>query len=231
MNIFKTTGDILGCRDGDLAECSLHSFFTLAKQVRMQLGKRGYLLDNYLSLFFEAVNNSLTTDTSEEGMGSAETYQALCDQVLKNTDLQGGSPFAAKLGDILKEHPFISSFQESDTQRELLFAFAADIFLDEAVTQFFTEQKDSMSNTLDIIKLGDLYRQIEAIVGEPMAETLNLRLKQTFLIAPLAAVFRQAFTHSLLFKLTHRDSETSRQVFQLLLDNFAPPTEAGTSLP
>ena len=42
----------------------------------MQLGKRGYLLDNYLSLFFEAVNNSLTTDTSEEGMGSAETYQA-----------------------------------------------------------------------------------------------------------------------------------------------------------
>lgn len=100
-------------------------------------------------------------------MGSAETYQALCDQVLKNTDLQGGSPFAAKLGDILKEHPFISSFQESDTQRELLFAFAADIFLDEAVTQFFTEQKDSMSNTLDIIKLGDLYRQIEAIVGEP----------------------------------------------------------------
>ena len=92
MNIFKTTADILGCRDGDLAESSLHSFFTLAKQVRMQLGKRGYLLDNYLSLFFEAVNNSLTTDTSEEGMGSAETDQALCDQGLKNTDLQGGPP-------------------------------------------------------------------------------------------------------------------------------------------
>lgn len=231
MNIFKTTGDILGCSDGELAESSLHSFFSLAKEVRMQLGRRGYLLDNYLSLFFEAVNNSLTTDTSEEGIENAGSYQVLCDQVLRNSDLQGDSPHAAKLGEILKEHPFISSFQESDTQRELLFVLAADMFLEEAFTRFISDQKDSMSYTLDIIKLGDLYRQIAAIVGEPLAETFNLRLKQTFLIVPLAAVFRQAFTHTLIFKLAHRDSETSRQVFQLLLDNLASPVEADIPLP
>ena len=89
MNIFKTTGDILGTHDKKTADSSLSSFYGFARQIRMQLGKRGYLLDNYLSLFFEAVNDNLAVNASEKGFESAETYQALCVQVLNNSyDLQ-----------------------------------------------------------------------------------------------------------------------------------------------
>ena len=102
MNIFKTTGDILGTHDKKTADSSLSSFYGFARQIRMQLGKRGYLLDNYLSLFFEAVNDNLAVNASEKGFESAETYQALCVQVLNNSyDLQD-SPLYAKLLGILK---------------------------------------------------------------------------------------------------------------------------------
>ena len=94
------------------------------------------------------------------------------------------------------------------------------MFVADAVTQFETEQKESISTILDIIQLSDLYRQISNIIGESMAEALNLKLRQNFLAAPLIPIFLQAFTNDLLFKLSHRDCETSRQVFQLLLDNL-----------
>ncbi len=220
MNIFKTTGDILGCHNKETADSSLSSFYDFARQIRMQLGKRGYLLDNYLSLFFEAVNDNLAVNASEMGFESAETYQALCVQVLNNSyDLQD-SPLYTKLLDILKEYPVISSFQESVTQRNLLYALAADMFVADAVTQFETEQKESMSTILDIIQLGDLFRQISNVIGESMAEALNRKLRQNFLAAPLVPIFLQAFTNDLLFKLSYRDCETSRQIFQLLLDNL-----------
>lgn len=49
-------------------------------------------------------------------------------------------------------------------------------------------------------------------------ETLNLRMKQRFLITPLVSVFAQGATNDLLYCLPHRDSETNKQIFQLLMD-------------
>lgn len=49
-------------------------------------------------------------------------------------------------------------------------------------------------------------------------EMLNLRLKQRFLTAPLVTVFVQGATNDLLYCLLHRDSETNKQIFQLLVD-------------
>ena len=49
-------------------------------------------------------------------------------------------------------------------------------------------------------------------------ETLNLRLKQRFLIAPLVPVFVQGLTNDLLYCLLHRDSETNKQIFQLMME-------------
>ena len=56
-------------------------------------------------------------------------------------------------------------------------------------------------------------------------EELNQRIKQRFLIVPQAVAFTQGVSDKLLCKLTSRDFETSRQMFQLLLDSL--PTEEG----
>ncbi len=49
-------------------------------------------------------------------------------------------------------------------------------------------------------------------------EHLNLLFCQQFLIVKTMDIFLQGMTNQLLYSLTCRDRETSKQVFQLLLD-------------
>ena len=52
-------------------------------------------------------------------------------------------------------------------------------------------------------------------------EDLNLMLKKRFLLAPKAVVFAQGLTDELLARLTSRDPETSKQIYQLFMDTLS----------
>lgn len=86
-------------------------------------------------------------------------------------------------------------------------------------------QVTNIGDSLDIIRVQEVYDQISHIAGESILEELNQRIKQRFIIAPASALFAQGFTDELLYKLTYRDIETSRQMFQLLLDIIPPDME------
>ena len=51
MNIFSTQGQLLRLPGGRACADALRPLFRLAKQIRLRLGRQGYLLDNYLTLF------------------------------------------------------------------------------------------------------------------------------------------------------------------------------------
>ena len=51
-------------------------------------------------------------------------------------------------------------------------------------------------------------------------ETLNLKLKQKFLATPQMMIFAQEFAFEILGWLILRDIESSRQMFQLILDDM-----------
>ena len=59
-------------------ENSLSSLFRLAKQIRMKLGNQGYLLDHYLSLFFDAVYNLPPLEAMDDGYQAAAPYYEIC---------------------------------------------------------------------------------------------------------------------------------------------------------
>lgn len=219
MNIFKTRGDIIGRRNEAVETGSLNSFLSFAKQLRGRLDKKGYLLDTYLSLFFDAVNQTLSTVAAEDGFLAAEHYKELDigNLTASSESIEGDSAFAKR---VLVKYPFISSFQEPLTRKNLLYALTADEILADSTKVFADEQENSIANVMDIVRFQEIYELISIITGEQMAEELNCRLKQTFLATQLIPMFRQAFMNDLLFKLTWRDPETSRQVFQLLLDNL-----------
>lgn len=220
MNIFKTKGDILGCSYEELSENSLHSFFCYTRQVREQLGGKSYLLDRYLSLFFEAVSASLAMDAADEGFRFIEEYQIFCLNVLDGSDAKKDSPLYAKVQETLYKYPEFLSFQEPITRMNLLYVATADAFLADALSQFIREQEKNIANVVEQIQLSELYEQISHIVGEPAMESLNLKLKQNFLVAPLVPIFIQGIANDLLYRLTSRDIETSKQIFQLLLDSI-----------
>ena len=77
MNIFKETNDFIGSVDLE-QENSLSSLFRLAKQIRMKLGNQGYLLDHYLSLFFDAVYNLPPLEAMDDGYQAAAPYYEIC---------------------------------------------------------------------------------------------------------------------------------------------------------
>ena len=49
-------------------------------------------------------------------------------------------------------------------------------------------------------------------------ESLNFAMKRRFLIVPAANNYLQGLSNDYLYSLLHRDKETERHVFQILLD-------------
>ena len=92
-------------------------------------------------------------------------------------------------------------------------------FMEFAAKQFYSKVEDESISALDICDLHELYAQICSSLGnEEAMEKLNLLFRQRFLIADTMTIFLQAMTNQLLYSLSYRDRETSKQVFQLLLD-------------
>lgn len=106
----------------------------------------------------------------------------------------------------------------------LLYALSFDAFLPFITEHFLEDTTRSIMNAYDPPTHRELYRKIVEIVGEPAMEKMNLHLKQCFLTVPLLTLFVQGLTNELLYCLTTRDEETSKQIFQLLLDvpDFEP---------
>lgn len=220
MNIFEHKSSFLGSLDSEIANDSLLSLFRLARQIRLQLGPKSYLLDCYLSLFFEGVNAIPTCDAAHEGFLQGYELQGLCSHVLDGTAPERSHQLYPRIRKAYEQQAGMLSFQESLTQVFLLMLSLEDELLAFSVEQFVKEQQKNMNAPVDMIHMQELYTQISQLVGEPVMEKLNQQLKKRFLIASTAAVFAQGLTDDLLVRLTSRDPETSRQMFQLFMDGI-----------
>lgn len=76
MNIFETHEGFSGRFDPDSTGGALQSLLTLAGKIRLKLGKQGYLLDSYLSLFLEGANAMLTYEAGATALSGAASYGA-----------------------------------------------------------------------------------------------------------------------------------------------------------
>lgn len=217
MNIFEKTTGITGSFE---AGGGLASLLTQAREVRLKLGKRGYLLDNYLSMFMEASNEVLSFDAADDGFEVGCELRSLCVSLIDRSEKEKGNPLYGKALNTLNENPEILQYQEQYTRVNLLYVLCFDDYLPMIEEQFMQATNKSISNVYDLPAHRQLYRSIAEIVGEPIMERFNLSLKQLFLAVPLVSVFVQGLTNDLLYCLSSRDKETSRQIFQLLLDDL-----------
>ena len=87
-----------------------------------------------------------------------------------------------------------------------------------------------MAGVFDIVLVRDLYFELISLLGEiePM-ERLNDLLRSRFQFSPAIFGFVQGMNNDLLYALTFRDRETSRQVFQLPPDEQPAVSEEGQS--
>lgn len=218
MNIFEHKASLLGSQKVESSGDSLLSLLRLAKQIRQKLGIQSYLLDCYLSLFFEGVSTILTYEAANDGFMQCGEFQSLCLHVLDGTEPDNPHPLYHRILEIYEAQRKKLSFQEYNTQLYMLLVFLEDELQAYATECFVKEQVKNIEDVIDFFQLKELYSQISQLVGEPFMEELNLRLKKRFLLAPIAMVFAQGFTDELLDRLMCRDPETSRLIFQLMID-------------
>lgn len=220
MNIFEQKESFLGCMDRSITEDSLLSIFRLAKQIKLRLGKKGYLLDNYLSLVFEGLTTEVSYGAADEGFqvgGNSQHYffALLDDSVIKNHH-----PMEERMREVYAQKANTIVYQERYTKLCMLLFSMADELLIQAVKEFTSKLDSNLNSAVDEIRVKELYTEISRLAGEAMLDELNTKIQQRFMIAPLALVFAQGMTDDMLYRLIARDYETSKQMFQLLLDSI-----------
>lgn len=220
MNIFQNIGAFYGA-DRDNESEPLLAIFRLAKRIRLRLGTKGYLLDNYLDLVFQGLNMGITSEAAEEGTEAAYRCQRrLLFYIVEGTEPETPHPLYEQIQKVYEQHSWVQTFQESQTRVYLLMALSANELMEYAISEFIAKQEQYQVGSEDIFFLRELYDKIILFVDEPLMEELNGRLRQWFQGTSLLSAFIQGYANDLLFQLTWRDYETSRQVFQLLLDHL-----------
>ncbi|MEL7566119.1 MAG: hypothetical protein AAGU27_14700 [Dehalobacterium sp.] len=138
---------------------------------------------------------------------------SLCTEILRGDVKSNDHPFYEQVKAFIDAYPL--KYQESFTKLSLYDVLLSCSYLESVYEQYYTDLVADIRAFLDIV----LYNKIcEALGGEKEMEHLNLLFCQRFLIVKVMDIFLQGMTNQLLYSLTYRDRETSKQVFQLLLD-------------
>ena len=92
MNIFESHEGFSGRFDPDSTGGTLQSLLALAGEIRMRLGRQGYLLDSYLSLFMEGANAMLAYEAGSDGFERGGELRSLCFDVLDRDGTERDPP-------------------------------------------------------------------------------------------------------------------------------------------
>lgn len=218
MNIFRNMDAFYGGEDRVVAEVPLLAIFRLAKQIRLQLGPKGYLLDSYLDIMFQGLMIGSVSDVLEDGLNAAFDLQpSLLRHIVEGAKPDMPHPLYHRAQEVYEQYPSVKSCQEHRTRMYLLMALLGDMSLASALSEFAAEQHSCLLSTIDVVVLQELYRDICRYVNESLMEELNRKLRR-FQVVSLRDAFLQGYTNDLLYQLTWRDPESSKQIFQLLLD-------------
>ncbi|MCI8652858.1 MAG: hypothetical protein HFF11_04090 [Angelakisella sp.] len=197
----------------------MSSILLLAKQIRLRLGPKGYLLDSYLDLVLQGLNIGITSETAEIGTQAAYQLQlTLLSNIVNGREPKMPHPLCDWVQKIYEQHPEIHAYQESRTRMYLLMGLAEEELLKYVLSEFMAKQETVRIGSGDIVSLNELYERISGYVEESLLEELNQRLLRRFQLTPVLSAFIQGFADDLLFQLTWRDPESSKQIFQILLD-------------
>jgi len=216
MERFSEYQDVYGKIDIDNQVGIINQMFKSAAEIRQRLGKKGYLLENYLSLFLESVIAACDNFLTTEGDCLSNELNGLILRVMDGkTD---NNPFYETVKNYIDSHPL--NYQEKVTRHRF---YSTALFADyltyraKGHREFLSE---SIRHTADNVLVGKLHEEINGIIGSGSMEKLNLLLGKVFLSVLPMNTFIQMISISLADCLTYRDCETSRLIVGLWLDSL-----------
>jgi len=214
----------IDCEDFCGTDCSvelnrtIRDFFELAADMRSRLGEQAYLLDSHLRMILEAVAIIPLTHESRVGLGIGSELNGMIRRVTQG-EPEEANPLYEKVKAYIEEHPL--PWRESYTRHSMYFAALLGDYAEGAAKEYRQKLAEHIrSHTdFDAVKLRELRRRVcELLGGEADMQRLEDLFRQGFLSVMPMSGFAQGVSDALLSVITSRDEETSKLIFQLMLD-------------
>lgn len=175
------------------------AFFQSVQDLKESLGKKGYLLDHYLSLCFRLIAQidfvGLQDEVSED-MAS----------IMKGiSDAEAEKAFAC---------------QEVHIRQMLWLISHADTLLEQTYHDFIQEKTLSSGISVDIIDLRQTEEKIKVLIGQEKMESFQRMFLRRFLFSSVAQLFLQGMTTEFIRRFLTTDIETGIEVFRIHLKHF-----------
>ena len=199
-----------GAADIDKHVDTIKEAFTLAADIRQKLGKKGYILESYLSDF---LNGVLTGSTVPNVFADDELIGVVRHAMEGKAD---GNPFYDAAKSYIDAHPL--SYQEQATRHSLYSAALLGDYLKYKADEHWAKLSDRFSGVLDTAAFDQQYEEISALIGSKPMEKLEALLQWAFLFITPMDVFIRDMNTALLHNLLYRDQESSRLTLGLWLD-------------
>lgn len=188
---------------------TFREIFRSAQELRSALGIKSYLLDHYLSLFFQIVSQMdfiVLQDEAQVAMG--EMHRLF-------SDTNGEA--SPKISAILEQF----SCQEASTKQNLFLISTADFIFEQSLLDFLAE-KNPLFSAVDTIELQQTENKIREYIGKEKIDAFQNILLRRFLPYSPLQLFSQTITSELVKRFLTRDLETDQEVFRLFLNHFHP---------
>lgn len=193
----------------DQSPPTFREIFRSAQELCDALGMKSYLLDHYLSLFFQIVSQMdfiVLQDEAQTAMG--EMHHLFSD---------ANGEASPKISAIMEQFPC----QEASTKQNLCLTSTADFIFEQSILDFLAK-KNSLFSAIDVIELRQTENKIRERIGEEKMDTFQNILLQRLLTGSLLQLFSQTITTELVKRFLTRDLETDQEVFRLFLNQFHP---------
>ena len=178
--------------------------FRTAREFHQLLGRKSYLLDHYLSMFFHLI-----------------TEMDFC--ILEDKIYQTISELQKKMLDDLENNVnsiHIFDCQEPATQQELCWTALADTLLEQALTDFQNQTVSTYQGVVDLVDLKQTEQKLIDLLGKDSWEQFQQKLIHCFLPCSLMQLFRQGIIIEITKHFLSRDIETDQEIFRLYLKYF-----------
>lgn len=195
------------------------------REIRDKLGTKEYLLDCYVQNFFGAWKETTLSEIAALGVWCGEELESICESILTGeaSTYDRIKDFYGIASSFVAVHPL--SFQEIETK---CYVYACALFDKFVLAKSNFIERDVLDEIdFDADGTKDVYMRICELLGDQGAmDALNNCIHRMLVSPTLMEIYLRGMTEHLLVMLDHRDFETSRQVFQLLLDNPQLLTDA-----
>ncbi len=203
----------------DSIKKAMSNFWRVASDIREELRDKSYYLDEYLSIILGSIGSAYTSNVAFSGETIYTELLVVASSVCGSIVGRKSHELYNDIKKYIDDHP--NNCLEIDTKSELYTSQFILDYVQDIVNSFKKELIDNSVNynMPDYAISVDRFNQIVNIIGKEKAAHLESAIEDAFIISPVSLILVQSILTRLAEGLCLRDPQTSKQIFQLILDS------------